>query len=312
MFSHDKRLQYHAKPDKPDPIFAKKLQEVIGGQWGEMTVMMQYLFQGWNCRGPAKYRDMILDIGTEEIAHVEMLVTMVARLLEGAPVADQEAAARDGLVAAALGGSSPTDAIWAAASNPQHMIVTGGGASPKDSVGVPWTGAYITASGNLMADFRYNLTAESQGRLQVTRLYEMTPDHGVRDMLSFLIARDTMHQNQWLAAMEELKADGLDDTPVPMSFPQEHELSAVAYQFWNCSKGTESAEGRWAKGPSIDGKGTFEYVADPKPMSEAPELAEGNPLLHGTPKKPMPPMSSGHGPSGGSKKSSKKTSTKSR
>jgi Mn-containing catalase len=49
-----------------------------------MSVMIQYLFQGWNCRGPAKYRDMILDIATEEIGHVEMLATMVARLLEGA------------------------------------------------------------------------------------------------------------------------------------------------------------------------------------------------------------------------------------
>jgi Mn-containing catalase len=64
MFLHDKRLQYNAKPDRPDPLFARKLQEVLGGQFGEITVMMQYLFQGWNCRGPARYRDMLLDIGT--------------------------------------------------------------------------------------------------------------------------------------------------------------------------------------------------------------------------------------------------------
>ena len=53
MFSHTKRFQYNAKPDAPDPIFAKQMQELIGGQWGEMSVMMAYLFQGWNCRGPA-------------------------------------------------------------------------------------------------------------------------------------------------------------------------------------------------------------------------------------------------------------------
>src|SRR3954468_15632563 len=81
MFFHDKRLQYHAKPERPDPLYAKKLQEVLGGQWGEMSVMMMCLFQGWNCRGPAKYRDMLLDIGTEEMAHVEMLATMICRLL---------------------------------------------------------------------------------------------------------------------------------------------------------------------------------------------------------------------------------------
>src|SRR4051812_42973065 len=93
MFLHDKRLQFKSKPDQPDPLFAKKLQEVIGGQWGEMTVALQYLFQGWNCRAPQKYRDMLLDIGTEEIGHVEMLCTMVAYLLEGAPLNAQEAAA---------------------------------------------------------------------------------------------------------------------------------------------------------------------------------------------------------------------------
>src|SRR3954465_2341102 len=94
MFFHDKRLQYHAKPERPDPLYAKKLQEVLGGQWGEMSVMMMYLFQGWNCRGPAKYRDMLLDIGTEEMAHVEMLATMICRLLEGTTAEDQEAAAK--------------------------------------------------------------------------------------------------------------------------------------------------------------------------------------------------------------------------
>lgn len=88
MFLHQKRLQYRSKPDRPDPLFAMKLQEVIGGQWGEISVMMQYLFQGWNCRGPAKYRDMLLDVATEEIGHVEMLATMVAHLLEGADSRD--------------------------------------------------------------------------------------------------------------------------------------------------------------------------------------------------------------------------------
>ncbi len=50
-----------------------------------MTVTMQYLFQDWNCRMPGKYRDLIMDVATEEMGHVEMIATMVARLLEGAP-----------------------------------------------------------------------------------------------------------------------------------------------------------------------------------------------------------------------------------
>jgi Mn-containing catalase len=114
MFFHDKRLQYHAKPERPDPLYAKQLQEVLGGQWGEISVMMMYLFQGWNCRGPAKYRDMLLDIGTEEIAHVEMLATMICRLLEGASPEDQEHAAKsNSVLGAIMGGTSPKDQIMA-------------------------------------------------------------------------------------------------------------------------------------------------------------------------------------------------------
>jgi Mn-containing catalase len=113
-------------------------------------------------------------------------------------------------------------------------------------------------------------------------MYEMSNDRGVRDTLSFMIARDTMHQNQWLAAIEDLKNSGLESEPVPSSFPQELEKSEVAYQFWNNSIGEESAEGRWAKGRSMDGKGEFEYVANPKPLGEAVIPPPSDPRLHGT------------------------------
>ena len=289
MFVRTKQFQYNARPDKPDAVYARKLQEVLGGQWGEISVMLGYLFQGWNCRGPAKYRDMILDIGTEEIAHVEMLATMIARLLEGATAEQQQGGATNPIVNAVMGGTSVREAMTAGM-NPQHWIVNGLGAAPKDSNGNPWTSNYIVSSGNLLADFRFNVTAESMGRLQVCRLYELTEDKGVRDMLSFLIARDTMHQNQWLAAIEELEKDGLGGTPVPVTFPQERELREVSYQFWNCSEGTESGEGRWASGPSIDGRGQFEYLADPRPLGETVhELEPVTPAVHNTPKTPTPP-----------------------
>src|ERR687898_1432610 len=64
---------------------------------------------------------------------------------------------------------------------PPAAIVTGGGASPHDSQGNPWNAGYIVASGNLLADMRFNVTAESQGRLQMARLYQPTHDGGVRD-----------------------------------------------------------------------------------------------------------------------------------
>lgn len=73
MFRHTDYLQFDAKPEKPDPVYAHKLQELIGGAYGEMTVTMQYLFQGWSCRMPGKYKDLIMDVATEEMGHVEML-----------------------------------------------------------------------------------------------------------------------------------------------------------------------------------------------------------------------------------------------
>ena len=269
MFRHQKELQFEAKPERPDPLFAKKLQELIGGQYGEMSVMMQYLFQGWSVRGNQKYKDLLLDIGTEEIGHVEMLATMVARLLDNAPVEAQEEAAKDPVIGAVLGGM-----------NPQHVIVSGLGARPADSVGNPWSGAYTIASGNLLADFRANLNAESQGRLQAVRVYEMATDPGVKELLSVLIARDAYHQNQWAAAIAELEEkEGL---LVPSTFPREKERLDVAYTLYNFSEGEEASTGRWAKGEALDGQGEYKYEPNPKAEAPAPILNPAPAKLHNT------------------------------
>ncbi|MER7016135.1 manganese catalase family protein [Saccharopolyspora sp. NPDC000359] len=255
MFYHTKRLQFEAKPERPDPVYAHKLQELIGGAWGEMTVTMQYLFQGWNCRIEGKYKDMIMDIATEEIGHVEMLATMVARLLEGAPSEmTARAAENDPVLGAVIGGMDP-----------QQAIVGGGGPLPADANGYPWNGRYIVASGNLLADFRANVTAESQGRLQTARLYHMTDDPGVKDMLKFNLARDTMHQNQWLAAIEQLKEDGMEDTIAPNALLDE-EYREHASTLWHLSDGETSQEGRWARGTTPDGQHEFSFLERPEPL----------------------------------------------
>ncbi|MEN2766655.1 manganese catalase family protein [Ornithinibacillus xuwenensis] len=270
MFYHVKELQYRAKPDRPDPVFARRLQEVLGGQFGEISVAMQYLFQGWNVRGgEGKYKDLLMDTGAEELAHIEMLATMIARLLDGTPDLELDDSVNP-VVAAILGGS-----------NPQHTIVSGLGAMPADSNGNRWTANYIIASGNLLADFRHNLTAESQGRLQVSRLYEQTDDRGVKDMLSWLIARDTMHQNQWYAAIRELEEK--ENIVVPSTFPRKLEKQEVSYTLFNYSKGDESAKGRWAHGPSMDGLGVFNYVDHPVAYGKKPKLSPAPPYIFNTP-----------------------------
>jgi Mn-containing catalase len=272
MFFHRQELQHTAKPDQPDAVYARKLQEVLGGQYGEITVAMQYGFQAWNIHIPGKYRDLLYGIGAEEFGHVEMLAIMIAQLLEKSPLGiTQDAVQDDPTVAAVIGG---TDV--------QHAIVAGAGARPVDSNGNPWQGSYVTASGNLLADFTANANAEMQGRLQVARLYNMTDDHGVRDLLAFLLARDTMHQNQWIAAAAELRAEGAEDLPVPSNFPLKQEDRSVAYQYLNFSDGPAAAEGSWASGPTPDGKGEFTYHDGPTTTAPMPPVTHPDSRFYGT------------------------------
>jgi Mn-containing catalase len=267
MFFHKQELQYTAAPSKPDAVYARRMQEILGGQYGEITVAMQYSFQAWNAHMPGKYRDLLFGIAAEEFGHVEMIATMIAQLLEKLPVEQSEAAIKaDPTIGAILGG---TDV--------QAAIVAGAGVRPVDSNGNPWSGSYITASGNLLADFTANANAEMQGRVQVARIFGMTDDPGVRDMLSFLIARDTVHQQQWTAAAEELRAEKLEDFPVPSNFPRSNENTDVEYQFINFSDGAAAKDGTWANGPTPDGVGTFSYEEAPFPKNTVPFPAPTKP-----------------------------------
>lgn len=276
MFFHRQELQFASTPDRPDAAYARKLQEVLGGQYGEITVAMQYGFQAWNTHIPGKYRDLLFGIGSEEFGHVEMLAIMIGQLLEKAPATDTEAAVdADPVLAAVIGG---TDV--------QHAIVAGAGARPVDSNGNPWQGSYITASGNLLANFTANANAEMQGRVQVARLFHMTDDHGVKELLKFLLARDTMHQNQWIAAAAELRAEGAEDLPVPSNFPLAEEHREVSYQYLNFSDGAAAAEGSWAAGPTPDGQGEFTYHDGPTTSAPMPPPTVPDPRLYGTSPKP--------------------------
>lgn len=272
MFFHRQELQFNATPERPDAVYARKLQEVLGGQYGEITVALQYGFQAWNAHIPGKYRDLLFGIGAEEMGHVEMLAIMIAQLLEKSPLGiTDDALQDDAAVAAVVGGMDV-----------QHAIVAGAGARAVDSNGNPWQGSYITASGNLLADFTANANAEMQGRVQATRLYHMTDDKGVRDLLAFLIARDTMHQNQWITAAAELREEGNETLPVPSNFPLNKEHREVAYQYLNFSDGATAAEGSWASGPTPDGKGEFSYHDGPTTSAAYPPPTHPDSRLYGT------------------------------
>jgi Mn-containing catalase len=151
---------------------------------------------------------MLLNTATEEIGHIEMLATAVALNLETAPATLQESAVQSSsLVSAVMGGGErPRHTVEGMLQ--KHLLSTGMTAFPGNSDGLPFDCSHVYASGNLAADMFANVTAEATGRLLAVRLYNSSHDEGMRDMLSFLIARDTMHQNQWLAAIEDMGGAG--------------------------------------------------------------------------------------------------------
>ncbi len=256
MFFSDPRLQYPVRVDKPSPVFARMLQQALGGIEGEIRVMLQYFFQAWGFRGPAKYKDMLYNTATEEISHIEMLATMIALNLEGAPTKIQDqVAVGNPMVAAIMGGM-----------NPRHFLSTGLAASAEDANGNPFNGSWVVATGNLVADLYANIEAETTGRLLVTRLWEMTDDPGQKDTLAFLIARDTMHQNQWLATLEEL------EQPIPVPSDFKNEKIEYSYDYFVQSNVPLPAQARFTEGTSVDGRGKFGIVTN-QPMGEVPVLA---------------------------------------
>lgn len=271
MFFQEPTLQYEVTVEEPDPQFGKLLQQAIGGQEGEMRVALQYMFQAWSLPPEYdEYRQLLMETAAEELGHIEMLATAVTKNLRGGSEQLAESA-----------GHHPLGNDVMTGQNPRSLLSSGLSAMPMDSNGTPFTGDYIVASGHLAADLHANVMAESTGRLLATRLYELTDDPGMEDMLSYLIARDTMHQNQWLEAL-----DSLDNPyPIPSSFPQQQENQSVNYSFMSTAREpTADPELPWTQGSSPDGKGEFEFMAE-QPGGGAPTVLPPAPILHSDPNK---------------------------
>ncbi|MFC3125296.1 manganese catalase family protein [Pseudoroseomonas globiformis] len=275
MYFHDKRLQYPVRVEAPDPLFARQLQQAIGGVEGEIRVCLQYFFQAWGARGPNnKWRDMLLHTATEEIGHIEMLATAVAMNLEEAPLSLQESAAEaNPVVNAVMGGERPRHVVEGMLQ--RHLLSSGLAAMPVNSDGVPFDCSHVYASGNLAGDMYANVAAEATGRTLAVRLYNAAHDSGMKDMLSFLIARDTMHQQQWLAAIEEL--GGAAALPIPNSFDQAMEKEEFSYVYMGTEvNGAPPPTGRFNTGRSMDGKAQFSTIQS-MPLGEEPVLGPARP-----------------------------------
>lgn len=226
MFFHVQKLINEIVPDEPDPAAANALQEGLGGQFGEMRTMMQYLFQSFNFRGKAKpYLDVIQGVGIEEISHVELIATTINRLVDGSP-RYQGKEMGEGRNSTPL--KVALDRNGQGHGNIHHFLVAAQGAMPVDAAGNPWSGSYVYNSGNLSLDLLYNLMLESTGRLQKCRLYEMTANKTARSTISYLIVRDHAHENVFAKALETLGVNWNKLLPIPnfdaTKFPEVKQL----------------------------------------------------------------------------------------
>ena len=158
----------------------------------------------------------------------------------------------------------------------RHFLSTGMAAYPANADGVPFDMSHIYASGNIAADMYCNVATESTGRVLACRLFNSTSDQSMKQMLHYMIGRDTMHQQQWLAVIEELGGDE-GTLPIPISFPQEKEDGENNYNFYDTGvDGSEAPQGRWTSGPSLDGKGEFTVFKN-KSLGEEPKLGAARP-----------------------------------
>ena len=182
MYHHVKKLMYNVRVDTPNVKFGNMLLEQFGGANGELAAAMQYTVQGWNCVDDIARRDLLLDIGTEELSHLEVVGALIRMHLKELKT-DREAAEADPLI----------------------TIAGGGGVGLFDSMGNAWTANYLKVTGELDVDLRSNIAAEARAKIVYERLIDHTDDPGSIDTLQFLMTREITHMKAFTAALESLE-----------------------------------------------------------------------------------------------------------
>ncbi len=238
MYHHIKKLMYTVRIGTPDPAFGNMLLEQFGGANGELAAAMQYSIQGLNCDDAAR-KDMLMDIGTEELSHLEVVGTL-ARMHLKPMKTSREAAEADPLVA----------------------IAGGGGVTLCNSMGNPWTADYLKVTGELDVDLRSNIAAEARAKIVYERLIKFTDDAGTKDALQFLMTREITHMKVFMSALESMGRDPLDIGLIPPT-------PGIVDQYFNDSTG-ESGEGdKDFTGPWNKGNGMEMVSAPGQPIAEA-------------------------------------------
>lgn len=207
MYHHVKKLMYTVNIGEPDVRFGNMLLEQFGGANGELAAAMQYTIQGWNCLDDLGRRDLLLDIGTEELSHLEVVGALIRMHLKPMKT-NREAAEADPLV----------------------TIAGGGGVALFDSMGNPWTADYLKITGELDVDLRSNIAAEARAKIVYERLIDHTDDPGTIDALQFLMTREITHMKAFTAALESMEKP-------PFSVGMLKPTPGIVDEYFNASTG---------------------------------------------------------------------------
>lgn len=238
MFMHNKRLMYTVRVAEPNPGLATLMLEQFGGPQGELAAAMRYFTQALG-EEDAGRKDMLLDIATEELSHLEVIGSIVSMLNRGIKGQMAEAAMEEADLYASLnsGGESHTTSL-----------LYGGAPALVNSAGVPWTAAYIDSIGDPACDLRSNIAAESRAKIVYERLINCTDDAGVKDALSFLMTREIAHQKSFEKALYAIEPN----------FPAGKlgGLPQFSDAYFNMSQGEGDVRGPWNEGEQWD------YVED--------------------------------------------------
>jgi len=256
MFHHVKELQFNARVSKPDVRFAKLLLEQFGGPNGELKAAMQYFVQAFGCRkaAPDKY-DMLMDIATEEFSHLEIVGATIQMLLTGVNSELKNAADESDLTKMLDGKASKETYIHDAMVNPHFFIVSGGTPTLTDSVGNPWSATYIMGMGDLTADLRLNIGAETSAKMVYENLMKFTDDVLVKESLRFLMTREVAHFQMFQAALDSIQPNF--PPGILQSDPK------FSNKYFNMSRG-EDFRGGWNKGKSPLLDEEWEFIENPR------------------------------------------------
>lgn len=184
MFKHEKTLLQAVRVEKANPQYAVLLQEQLGGGNGELKAAMQYISQSFRIKDP-EIKDLFLDIGAEELSHMEMVGTLI-NLLNGH---DVDYAAVD-------------------AGNIQAHVLNGLNPGLINSSGYSWTGDYVTVTGDLCADLLSNIASEQRAKVVYQYLYRQIEDKHVRDAIDFLLNREEAHNAMFREAFNKVSETG--------------------------------------------------------------------------------------------------------